>query len=180
MNVVTRQEMSLEEFLAWEEQQELRWEYDGSQPVAMVGGTRSHSRIQRNIIIALGNRLRGSSCEVLTSDLQIEAAGSIRYPDAFVACGGGPGSSRVVLDPVIVFEVISPSTARTDRIIKNREFKATPSIMRYVLLEQEDVVATMFERNGDDWVGRMLAAGDVLRMPEIGIEVPLAEFYEGV
>ena len=179
MNAVTRQEMSLEEFLAWEEQQELRWEYDGSQPVTMVGGTLNHSRIQRNVIVALGNRLRGPPYEVLTSDLKIEAAGSIRYPDAFVARGGGPGSSKVVRDPVVVFELVSPSTARTDRIIKNQQFKATPSILRYVLLEQDDVAATMFERAGEDWAGHILAAGDVLRMPEIGVEAPLAEFYEG-
>jgi len=180
MNVVMRQGMSLEEFLAWEEQQELRWEYDGSEAVAMVGGTQAHAIIQGNVIAALNVRLRGTPCRAVGSHLKVQTNRAVRYPDAFVFCDPGPGSTTIINDPVVIFEIISPSTGGTDRITKNREYAATPSVRRYVMLEQEEVAATMFERNGDDWVGRILGADARLHMPEIGIEVPLAEFYDGV
>ena len=180
MSIAVQRPMTTEEFLAWEEGQELRWEFDGFAPVAMTGGTRGHSVIQRNINIALGTRLRGTPCEVFTSDLKVQAAGSIRYPDAFVVCTPGPRTSTVVTDPVVVFEVLSPGTASIDHFVKNQEYRDTPSIQRYVILEQDVIGATVFARVGDDWVGHVLGAAAVLQMPEIGIELPLAELYEGV
>jgi hypothetical protein len=67
-----------------------------------------------------------------------------------------------------------------DRIVKNREYQSIPSVMRYVMLEQDRVAATIFERRGDDWVGHVLTDGAVLAMPEIGIAIPLPELYEGI
>jgi Uma2 family endonuclease len=172
--------MSLEAFLAWEERQELRWEFDGFEPVAMTGGTSEHSAIQRNVLIAVGGRLRGKPCQVYTADLKIAVAGSIRYPDAFVVCSPLPRGTRVVTDPVIVFEVLSPSTASTDIGVKNQEYRDTPSVRRYVILSQDDRRATVFAREGGDWIGRIVAGEAVLDMPEIGVSVPLADLYEGV
>ena len=85
----------------------------------------------------------------------------------------------MVHDPVVVFDIPSPGTAKTDRITKNREYRATPSIQRHVMLEQDEIAATVFERAGADWIGHVLAADAVLRMPEIGTEVHLAELYDG-
>jgi Uma2 family endonuclease len=172
--------MTIEEFLAWEERQELRWEFDGFAPVAMTGGTAGHSAIQRNLAVALAPRLRGKPCQVYTADLKIQVAGSIRYPDAFVVCTPVPRNATVVTDPVVVFEVLSPSTASIDHFVKNQEYRDTPSIQRYVILEQDFIGATVFARAGDDWVGHVLGAEAVLAMPEIGIDVPLTELYEGV
>ncbi len=80
----------------------------------------------------------------------------------------------------MIFEVLSDGTSRTDLITKNHEYAATPSVQRYVILDQNAIEGSMFERMGDDWVGHLLTADSILRMPEIGIEVPLVEFYEGV
>ena len=180
MNVALRKPMSLEAFLAWEERQELRFEFDGFQPVAMTGGTFENSAIQRNLIIALGTRLRGKPCQPHGSHLKIQVAGSIRYPDAFVVCTAIPPRATVVTDPVVIFEILSPSTAVTDRIVKNQEYRDTPSVQRYVMLEQDQQAATVFSRAGDDWVGHVVSGDASLSMPEIGIELPLAELYEGV
>jgi Uma2 family endonuclease len=180
VSVALQRPMSLDEFLAWEERQELRWEYDGLAPMAMTGGTAEHSAIQRNIYIAVGARLRGQPCQVYTSDLKIGVAGSIRYPDAFVVCSGVPRGTLVVTDPVVVFEVLSPGTASTDIGAKNEEYRDTPSIQRYVMLAQDRQQATVFARVGDDWVGHIVSGDGVLQMPEIGITVPLTELYEGI
>ena len=175
-----RKPMTLSEFLEWEERQELRYEFDGIQPIAMTGGTAAHAAIQRNLAIALGGRLRGRDCQFFGSDLKIEAAGHIRYPDGFVVCSPVPAETKVVRDPVIIFEVLSGSTGRTDLVTKNHEYAARPSVRRYVILAQDTIAGTMFERIDDDWVGHLLAADPILHFPEIGIEMPLAELYEGV
>ena len=180
MNVALRQRMSLAEFLAWEERQELRYEFDGFQVYAMVGGTAAHSIVQRNLLAALTIRLRGKPCQPFGSHLKIEVAGSIRYPDAFVVCTPVPPRATVVTDPVVIFEILSESTARVDHVTKNAEYRATPSVQRYVMLEQDSQAATVFAREGERWVGSLLTGDAMLSMPEIGIEVPLAELYEGL
>lgn len=180
MSAALQRPMTLDAFLLWEERQPLRWEFDGFAPVAMTGGTLEHATIQRNLVSALHQRLRGSPCRVLGSDLKILAAGSIRYPDSFVVCGDLARGTTVVDTPVVVFEVLSPSTGGIDRVVKNQEYRATSSIQRYVMLEQDRMAATVFQRAGEDWVGHLLTGTVVLDMPEIGITLPLAEQYESV
>ena len=138
MNLTVRKPMTLAEFLAWEERQEQRYEFDGSEPVAMAGGSLAHAAIQRNLALALGTRLRGKPCQFFGSDLKIQAAeNSSRYPDGMVICSGLDPALKIVRNPVVIFEVLSPSTAAADRIVKAREYQATPSVQRYVMLEQE-------------------------------------------
>jgi Uma2 family endonuclease len=172
--------MTLAEFLAWEERQELRYEFDGSQPVAMTGGTLNHDRITRRLHRALEAKLRGKPCEPFGPDVKIVTAGKARYPDALVTCTPQTGESTIAESPVAVFEVVSPNTSRTDRIEKVREYQATPSIQRYVILEQDSVGATVFERVGDAWRAFTLTAGDMLSMSEISIELPLDDCYAGL
>jgi len=170
--------MTLDEFLAWEDRQELRYEFDGFAPKAMNGGTLAHSTIQINLTTALSTRLRGKPCRPHGSHLKIEVAGRIRYPDAFVVCTPGSNTSKVVADPVVVFEIISPSSEHEDFVVKNAEYRATPSIQRYVVLEQTRIGALAFLRKGDDWVTEIFDGPDaVLGLPEIGISIPLSELY---
>ena len=67
-----------------------------------------------------------------------------------------------------------------DLVTKNHEYAGIPSVRRYIVLAQDEMAGTMFERIGTDWVGHLLRADSILRMPEIDIEIPLAELYEGV
>ena len=181
MNLAVPKPMSLTQFLAWEERQELRYEFDGTRPIAMVGGTTRHSAIQGNLAFTLIGRLRGKPCRFHGSDLKFQVAeGHIRYPDGMVVCSPLDPTATIVHDPVVVFEVLSPSTTRRDRIVKAREYQATPSIQRYVMLEQDGVGATVYARTHDAWSVLVLKPNDPLDMPEIGLSIPLAEFYEGL
>ena len=180
MNIAMRKPMTLEQFLAWEDRQELRYEFDGFQPIAMTGRTAAHSAIQRNILFSLTGRLRGKPCQPHGSDLKIAVAGRIRYPDAFVVCTPIPNGAKVVSEPVIVFEVLSDSTAREDIFAKNAEYRATPSILRYVILEQTQAAAVVFVRKGEEWISDVIADDGVLAMPEIGIEILLLELYADI
>jgi len=97
-----------------------------------------------------------------------------------VLCSDLDPSLKIVRNPVVIFEVLSPSTAAKDRIVKAREYQATPSVKRYVMLEQDRIGATVYVRAQDGWSVLILKDDDILAMPEIGLDIPLAEFYEGL
>jgi Uma2 family endonuclease len=172
--------MTIEDFLAWEEHQELRYEFDGWEPVAMTGGTDRHEAIGGTLRALLQVQLRGKPCRVRGPTLKVEVMGRVRYPDAFVYCAPVPPGETVIREPVVVFEVLSPGTSRTDRIEKLREYQATATIQRYVILEQDSIAAMVFTRRGDGWDVRPVTAGDVLAMPEIDVTLPLADIYADV
>jgi Uma2 family endonuclease len=122
-------------------------------------------------------------CEPLGPDAGVETVNkAVRYPDALVTCSQVDGESRLVPGVVVVFEVLSPTSGRIDRIVKVREYAAVPSIRRYIILESSNAGLTVFERERDDetWRASTLTNDDLLRMPEIGIEIPVGEFYEGI
>lgn len=172
--------MTLEAFLDWESRQPVKYEFDGFAPVAMTGVTLEHAIIQANPLRHLGARLDGSRCRAVGSDLKIQVAGSIRYPGALVVCSPLPRGTTVVSDPVVMFEILSPSRAETDVTEKNREYRDTASVQRYVILERSHQAAIVFERRDGDWLGYLLAGDAVLTVPEIGVELPLASLYQGV
>jgi Uma2 family endonuclease len=181
MSLAFSKPMTLAEFLDWEARQPLRHEFDGERPAAMTGGTRAHATIQANLVIAIGGRLRGGPSRFYGSDLKIRTSDDhIRHSDGFVACTTGESRSTVVSDPVVIFEVLSAATAAVDRIVKAREYQATPSVQRYVMLEQDRIAATVYARVGEGWTHEILIAGSTLVLPEIGVAVALAELYEGL
>jgi Uma2 family endonuclease len=91
-------------------------------------------------------------------------------------------ATRVIKDVVVVFEVISTSAARTDRIVKVREYAAVPSIRCYVMVESTWVGVSVLERGNQDevWRASTLTGEDVLRIDEVDIEIPVAELYQGL
>lgn len=181
MNVALRRTMTLDDFLIWEANQPERYEYDGFGPVAMNGGTAAHDTIRMNLGSELVVRLRGKTCRAHGSDLKILVAGRVRYPDAYVTCTPIASNATWVDDPIVVFEIMSKSTAVIDQTTKNAEYRATPSIRRYIILSQESISANIYERTGDHWVGTLVTDSTaVLAMPEIGIELPLAALYDGL
>jgi Uma2 family endonuclease len=174
--------MTLEQFLDWEERQEAKYEFNGYEPVLMASGTEEQAEIQANILIALGSRLQGHRCRVLGSDLKIKVMERIRYPDAFVVRSPGERGRTVVTDSVIVFEIISDSTQHTDLVEKNDEYRETPSIQCYMILEQTHIGGIAFVRSDDGcWNSSTLDGPEaVVDLPEIGISLPLGEFYAGM
>lgn len=159
--------MSLAQFLAWEGRQEPRYEFGGFRPVAVTGGTYRHDRIIFSLHRALDRALRGKPCRPGGPNIKVLTAGEkARYPDALVTCAPVDPKATVAPDPVVVFEVVSAGSARDDRITKLREYQATPSMRRYVILEQDGIAAAVIERRGDDtWAVRALTEEDALPMP---------------
>ena len=168
------------QFLDWERLQDERWEFDGHRPVAMNGGTIEHATITANILTALTNRLRGSPCRPLGPTTKVQTGPGYRYPNALVTCTRAPRGTDIALEPRVLFEVMSPSTEVTDVTTKLLEYRGIASVQRYVVLSQDAAMATVYCRTANQWTVTQLLAGEMLSMPEIGIEIPVSELYADV
>ncbi|WP_170984871.1 Uma2 family endonuclease [Roseomonas sp. AR75] len=170
---------SLAEFLDWERGQPVRHEWDGVQPIAMVGGTYRHTEIASRLYDALRGALRGGPCSVVRTDMKVLTAqeSRVRYPDLVVTCTPIPSLAVAVPDPVLIMEVLSDSTAGADLGVKLAEYTALPSLRRYLILDTEDRLALAFAR---DQAFRRVELRDVLDLPEFDLRIPLAPLYEGL
>jgi len=183
MNVALTKPWTVEQFLSWAAHQEARYEFDGQRPVAMTGGSANHSRITLNIHGALRTRLRGTPCSSFGPDLGVRTIGdAIRYPDALITCTRFAGTEKIAPDVVVVFEVLSLGSGRRDRIEKVREYAAVASIRHYVIVESSSSGLLVLHRQQGDaaFTALTLTSEDILTLPEIGVQVPVAEFYEDV
>jgi Uma2 family endonuclease len=167
--------LTLEEFLAWERGQSLRYEFDGVQPLAMTGASLAHNRVTTRLTVALFQNVQ-PPCEACGPDLKVLTPGRMRYPDASVVCGASDSDSDAV-EPTVVFEVLSPSTALTDRRVKALEYASVPGIMAYVMLETERPEISV-RRRSNGWEEETIEGVDAnLSLPEIGVTIPLAAIY---
>ena len=174
---------SLDDFLAWEERQELRYEFlPGGVITMMAGGTGDHDAISVNIVAALRPKMRGTGCAVHGSNLKVTSAAqrTSTYPDAFVRCGPAIGQATRSDDPVVVFEVLSEGTASSDLTRKRQVYKAMPSVLVIVYVTPSQYRLDVVRRGPDGrFEDEVLEGPDaVLELPEIGAALTLAEIYE--
>jgi Uma2 family endonuclease len=178
MSNAAEQLMSLDEFLAWERDQSERYEYAGGVITMITGGSLDHWTIASNLWTALRDQLRGTTCRAFRGDSKIIANHSIRYPDLSVTCTQVRGTDDLVLDPILIIEVISPSTEREDRGRKKFDHFAKPSIRQYALIEQDERRIDLYTRTGASWIDEVIEGEAVLNLSSIGVEISLDTIYE--
>ncbi|MEK6608712.1 MAG: Uma2 family endonuclease [Myxococcota bacterium] len=172
-----------EEYLAMERASAERHEYFQGDVFAMAGGSRAHSLIGANIVVALSNALRDRPCEVHGSDMRvkIEATGLYTYPDATVVCGQARLEDAVgdtLMNPLAIFEVLSDSTESYDRGRKFEQYRTVPSLAAVVLVSQKQPHVEHFARQTDgSWTLREARAGQNLHLPALGCEVAVDALY---
>lgn len=144
--------LAAEEFLRIDFGSDIKAELDNGVIRMMAGAARGHDRVQTNIIVALANVLRGSGCRPSGSDMAVRThSGSIRYPDVSVTCGRNTTDDdrlKAVLDPAVIFEILSPGTAADDRGVKLDEYKALASIETIVHVDPERETVRVVQRTG--------------------------------
>lgn len=170
--------MTQEQFLEWVQTQDAPYEFDGVRPVAMTGGTRNHGRAISAVMAALFSRLR-PPFEAYVEGGVATGGGAVRYPDVLVTCTPGPGTDLVIPNPILVFEVESPTSGHTDRVVKVQEYLRVPSIQRYIILDLRRVELTVLVRDGAEWAVSTVTGG-ALELPETGMSIPLAELYRTI
>jgi Uma2 family endonuclease len=176
--------VSVNEYLAGEETSPVKHEYLGGVVYAMAGARNLHNLIKTNLLVALHVRLRGSGCRPFDSDtkVRIQLPTQIRfyYPDASVVCRPNPLTDSFQDEPVLVVEVLSRKTRRIDEGEKREAYVTIPSLKAYLLVEQETAAVVVFRRGTKGFDREVYSGAEaVIPLPELGIELPLADIYEG-
>lgn len=179
MDTILDHPWTVESFLAWEDRQEGKYEFDGFETIEMTGGTIAHQRIVGNLWITL-LRILGQRPLMPLMEMRLRAETRVRYPDVALCAGPLDQTTRTLTDALALFEVLSADTATTDRVQKLMDYAVLPSLRCYVLVEQTAIAATLFTRepNGP-WTATAHTEGTLV-LPGLDIEIPLAELYRGL
>jgi Uma2 family endonuclease len=184
MGALKQEKVSEEEFAQLVLSSDIRYEWVEGQMRAMAGGDLKHSQLIDNLAAALKPRLRGQKCRAAGSNfhIKVEEDGSWFVPDNAIYCDKARFISKpfkALLDPVVIFEVLSPSTEKTDRSTKFDRYSKIGALKDYVLITREFVRVEHFERRSDGWLlHRLTTLEDVLNLVSVSIQIPLAELYD--
>lgn len=176
-----------EEYLAREAQAEYKSEYYDGEIRMMAGGSEDHSVIQGNIITELNNGLVRKPRKVYTSDMRllVKRRRAYTYPDAMVICGKTEfqtGRTDVVTNPLVIVEVLSPSTREHDRVEKFALYRQIESLREYVTVDSERVVVSILRRAPDNkWtIELMMRPTEMLALESLELEIPIEKLYAKV
>ncbi len=173
--------MTAEQFLAWDETQTIKHEFVRGEVFAMTGGVDRNNTVAINLLVALRQHLRGTPCRVYGSDvkLRVEAADCFFYLDLMVTCSATDLGQRLIKrEPVLVAEVLSPSTAAFDRGAKFTDYRQLPSLAEYLLVDVERRQCDLYRKGADGlWVLHPSGPDEAVRLASIDLVIEAAELW---
>jgi Uma2 family endonuclease len=180
--------LTAEEYLAIEEKADYKSEYFDGEMFAMSGVSVTHDTIVYNLLLMLGNQLKGGPCRAHTSDMRVAVSPSSAYvyPDISIACKDAKYIRRgtdSLVNPVAIIEVLSPTTEPYDRGRKFKRYKGIASLKEYVLVSQDEVLVERFVRQdtGGDWLySSVNSLDDSLVLAAVPATLKLRDVYDGV
>ena len=178
-------QLNREDYFALEETSAEKHEFYQGDIFAMAGGTFNHATISGNTFASLKFKLRGKSCQPSHSDMRIETpSGLITYPDVAIFCGKPELTENqcALLNPLVIIEVLSPSTRRYDQSDKFLLYRSIPSFTDYLLVDSEKLHVQHFRKTGlHEWLlHEYFEVQDVIDFANIQITVSLTEIYEAI
>jgi len=178
---------TLEEYFALEQASEKRFEYWDGDIVCMSGGTRQHYLISENLHTRLMEMLRGGKCRALSGGVPIKTPSlpPYRYPDVSVVCGElrfeKVDKVDVLTNPILVIEVLSPSTERLDKEPKRHAYQKLSSVTKYLIVSQDAPHITQYLRQGRRWIRKDFSdLNAALELPSIKSQLLIGDIYEGI
>jgi Uma2 family endonuclease len=177
--------ISWADYVQLQESSPEKLEYHNGVIYNMTGGTLTHSRLQSRLILSLGTQLKGRPCEVLTSEMRmrIPASNTGLYPDASILCGEPEleDEGRTLLNPLVLIEVLSPSTADYDRGMKFAQYAQIVSFREYLLVDHTRPYIEQRVRADDGtWICYHGCAGDRLQLRSVPAELDIDALYAGL
>jgi len=178
--------VSVEEYLAEEEDSPVKREYRAGIVYDMAGARNVHNEISGNGFASLHSQLRGKPCKPCNSDTKVRirliSGTRFYYPDAFVVCHPNPPQDHFHDSPVVILEVASPSTRRIDHAEKLDAYLTIPTLSVYLIAESGEPVVVVHRRSSNgDFLREVVPGLDaVIPLPEIGASLALADLYEGI
>jgi Uma2 family endonuclease len=178
------QYLTPQNYLDWEEQQSIKYEYIDGEVFAMTGGTIPHNDLAVNLTTALKNHLRGKGCKVSMADAKVGVSerGPFHYPDVMVTCDERDRRAiRVIYYPCLIVEVLSPSTEAKDRGKKFQNYRRISTLKEYVLISSEQKVIECFRLNEKGvWELYTYSEGDEFELKSVDFRCPIELVYEDV
>jgi Uma2 family endonuclease len=179
-----RPHYSFSEYLRVEEGSTVKHEFLDGEIFAMAGGTPEHAAVAANVIAALHRQLAGSGCRVYTSDLRVRvsATGLTTYPDVTVVCGEretDPQDANTVINPTLIVEVLSPSTAAYDRGEKLAHYQQIPSLREVVLIDHAEQLIEVLRRTQTGFVRTEHRSREPVLLAAVSAELTLEAVYSG-
>jgi hypothetical protein len=179
MDTVSDRPWTTDAFLAWEDKQEGKHEFDGAKVIPTTGGSFAHQDIVFNLRTVLALLLADRPFRI-AQEMRLRIDDRVRYPDVLVCGNQYDQSTRTVTDAIAVFEVLSDDTASVDRVDKLIDHSLVPSLTCYVLLEQTRAAATLMRRVEDGpWIASAHDGGRIAS-PGLDVALPLADVYKGL
>jgi Uma2 family endonuclease len=177
--------LTVEEYLKAEESSFLRHEYLGGQVFAMAGASEEHNLISTNIIALLRPHLRGTDCRAFVSDMkvkiQVKNVDIFYYPDLLVTCDRQDTERYFKTRPSLIIEVLSDSTATTDKREKRLNYQTLDSLQEYILISQDKIQVEVYRQDiQGNWSMQTLGKDDILKLESVGLKLTMAEIYEDV
>jgi Uma2 family endonuclease len=176
--------MSPLEYLEWEEQQDIKYEYINGEVFAMTGGTIPHNDIAFNLASGLRNHLKGSKCRVNIADAKVGVSdtGPFTYPDVVVSCHPKDKKAiKFIQFPSLIVEVLSPSTEAYDRGGKFQLYRRIQTLQEYVLISADKIGLDCFRLNDRGlWELHPFVEGDDVHLVSVDFTFPLSLVYEDV
>jgi Uma2 family endonuclease len=183
MNIAYPRSMDAAAFLSWTEGREGRYELTRGRVMMMTGGSRAHALIVRRFANAIDRRLDVARWTVLTSDFAVKVGpDTVRYPDVVVDVASGALSDLSATAPVLIVEVLSPSSVTNDLGDKAAEYLRLATVTAYVVLSQDEPKAWLWDRHESGFPAgaEVITSEGVIRIPTLSIELPLIELYRGL
>jgi Uma2 family endonuclease len=170
---------SEEDYLASEEVSDIKREYIDGQVYAMAGAGYNHNCVSANMLRELGNHLKGTPCATFMADIKVKLGRDYVYPDVLVDCSTMRGDDLFATAPVIIVEVLSRSTRKTDMTTKLIRYINLPSLQEYVLIEA-DIALVQVMRRSKGWMPEYFFLGDNVYFESIDLSLPVEAIYDRV
>lgn len=185
MAVETPVRLSVEEYLAWEENNFEKHEYIDGEVRCMAGATSKHNRIMMNLAVGIGRQLDDSDCYLLSSEMRVQATETrFVYPDLSAVCGEeefARDNEIELLNPILVIEVTSPSSIDIDRVEKRGSYFEVPSVQAYLIIDQHRICAELSLRSAAGWQTTVYEQqDDVVPLAVLDCTLPLSQVYRGI
>ena len=183
MNVQLPVQMDQQAFLAWVQGREEHYELDRGRVIMMTGGSRAHWQIAFNVAKALDARLDPERLTVLLEFGVDLGPYTIRFPDVIVDAAGGAREDLKATAPVLIAEVLSPSSERVDLGDKASEYLRLPSLVAYLVVAQDEMKAWLWTRGAEGFAAGaavLEGAEATIRIDALGIDLPFSDIYTRV
>jgi len=187
MSIAQNTVLTPQQYLEQERNAEFRSEYFDGQLLAKMGSSAKHCTIVGNIIIGIGQQFKKRTCEIFANMMRLKVikTSSYFYPDVVAVCGKPQfedNEQDVLLNPIVIVEVLSPSTEGYDRGTKFEHYRTIDSLSDYLLVAQDKIHVEHYVRQSDrSWLfSEFKSAEEKIQMESIGGELLVAEIYEKV